>query len=801
MERRIAVMAAVVFLFSLTVFGQYSRKKYSDTEILVKPSVSTSESFFSLRGFEGIQRLKNSEWIVVKLGNKQSVEDSVTALSAEPSIAAAQPNFFYYLDEVPDDTRYSELWGMQKISAPAAWDVTHGNSDVVVAIIDSGAKYDHPDLEANMWINPNETPGNGIDDDQNGYVDDVHGYDFRFDDPDPWDEHGHGTHVAGTVGAVGNNALGVVGVNWNVKIIPVKIYDSIGFNTTSTMLINAYNYVRILRERGVNIRVTNNSYGGCDEACDYDQATKDAIDALGKANILNVFSAGNDNTNIDSSPSYPASYNSPSIISIASSTSSDARSSFSNFGIQSVDLAAPGSSILSTVFNGTGYGTKSGTSMSSPHVTGTAALLVANDPSISNATIKARLINSVDQLAAWGSIVRSGGRLNAASALANNTSCDFTPTPASQHAFPEGGTFSFTVNAANGCDFDLTPSENWIQITSDSPSTGTTTVTYTVAPNSSLPRTGNISIGGTVFTVNQNPGKISPQRGFIDFDGDGMTDLAEIRDSSGQMNWHYNAFGLEHETPFGLSADDIAVPGNYDSDLRTDIAVWRRSTGTFYVLNSSDSTVTVMQFGLNGDNPLVTQDFDGDDKNDFAVTRAQGGHLIWYIFRSSDSQVSILQYGLEGDIPIRGDYDGDGKADPAVYRPEGTIANTFYVLRSTDNILTGATFGDSTTDDLLPNDFDGDGKTDFAVWRRTTGVWYVLRSTDFGYHAAQFGSPGDVPTPGDYDGDGRTDYSVYRPATGGGIGTHYRFSLLSGINIVNWGDSDSIKLANQMRTP
>src|SRR6185369_14617368 len=172
--------------------------------------------------------------------------------------------------------------------------------------------------------------------------DDVHGYDFRFNDPDPWDEHGHGTHTAGTIGAVGNNSLGVVGVNWTVSIMPIKVYSAAANDSTSAMLINAYNYVRMMKNRGVNIRVTNNSYGDCPEACGYDQATKDAIDALGDAGVLNVFAAGNANTNIDNSPFYPASYTSPSIIAVAASELNDNRASFSNYGPTTVDLAAPG---------------------------------------------------------------------------------------------------------------------------------------------------------------------------------------------------------------------------------------------------------------------------------------------------------------------------------------------------------------------------------------------------------------------------------------------------------------------------
>ena len=264
-----------------------------------------------------------------------SVKNALKQYENFAEVEYVQPNFYYHLLATPNDPQYTNtaMYGLGKIGAPQAWDLSTGSSDIVVADIDTGMRYTHEDLAANAWKNPGEINGNGIDDDDNGFIDDYYGWDFFYNDSNPIDDAGgHGTHTAGTIGAVGNNGVGVVGVNWNVKIMPLKIYSPNGTDSTSAMLVNAYSYVRMMKLRGVNIRVTNNSYGGCGEACGYDQATKDALDGMGDAGVLNVFAAGNDNTNNEVSPHYPSNYTSPSILAVAASTSTDTRASFSSYG-------------------------------------------------------------------------------------------------------------------------------------------------------------------------------------------------------------------------------------------------------------------------------------------------------------------------------------------------------------------------------------------------------------------------------------------------------------------------------------
>lgn len=497
---------------ALFVSGQTAKRPaFSNGEILVKFSLpiehSNVKQMNRRNGAAVLESFGDAGWARLKLPPGISVEDAVKTYSRSAYVTAAQPNFYYYPQLIPNDPQFSHsgLYGLTKISAPAAWDLSTGSSSVVVANIDTGMRLTHEDLAANIWVNPGEIPGNGVDDDGNGFVDDVNGWDFFFNDSDPSDENSHGTHVGGTIGAVGNNAVGIVGVNWNVKIMPIKIYDATGNGTTSAMLINAYNYVRMMKLRGVNIRLTNNSYGGCDEACGYDQATKDAIDALGDADILNVFAAGNSGINIDGTPFYPASYDSPSILAVGGSDQDDNRRF--NFGANSVDLAAPGSLIYSTVHTtNSSYGTKSGTSMSTPHVAGAAALLAAYNPALSAASLKATLMGSVDQLPAFTGFNRSGGRLNVSRALNQQTVCSIKPAAAEILVPTKGGSFEIGITAPQFCDYFVRSTARWVNITSESTDSGTTVIKFRVGVNPTINRSAVVQVGSGSFTVVQRRG-------------------------------------------------------------------------------------------------------------------------------------------------------------------------------------------------------------------------------------------------------------------------------------------------------
>ena len=322
----------------------------------------------------------------------------------------------------PNDPMFNEQWALNNagqdggkekadVRAVLAWAKNQGSSDVVVAVLDSGVDYTHPDLVTNMWFRPDNVPQ--YKDDELGTVNDLRGFNAADNQSDPMDDNGHGTHCSGIIGAEGNNDEGIAGINWHVQIMPLKFMGRGGFGTTKDA-IEAINYAIDRKQKGVNVRVINASWG----STQYSKALEDAIRAAGEAGILFVAAAGNNGTSNDKSPHYPSNYDLPNVISVAALDRNDQLASFSNFGTKTVHIAAPGKDILSTWLNDN-YREASGTSMATPYVAGTAALVLAGEPKLSVEKLRERILQSVDKLDSLNGKVESGGRLNAAKAVGN----------------------------------------------------------------------------------------------------------------------------------------------------------------------------------------------------------------------------------------------------------------------------------------------------------------------------------------------------------------------------------------------
>ena len=415
-----AVLVAALFQSPALARNQmelYRDREVVANEVLVKFITPRADVAADIRQRDDInmsKRIGNGNVHHLRSRSK-NVAALVASLKSRPDVVFAEPNYMVSISDIPNDPNFSSLWGLRNtttpgadISAVPAWDVSVGSAANVVGVIDTGIDYNHPDLAANMWSAPTSFSVNigGV---TITCAAGTHGFNAISRTCDPNDDNSHGTHVAGTIGAIGNNSTGVVGVSRVARIMALKFLDSTG-NGSISDAIDAIEFAiqakSAFAPSGANVRVLSNSWGGAD----FSEALLDQINRADAANMLFVVAAGNAGANNDTTPDYPGNYQTNNIVSVAATDINDNRTWFSNYGPLMVDLGAPGENILSTIL-GNGYGYKSGTSMAAPHVSGAAALILAQCP-LSTAQLVSNILSNVDVVSSLSGITLSNGRLN-----------------------------------------------------------------------------------------------------------------------------------------------------------------------------------------------------------------------------------------------------------------------------------------------------------------------------------------------------------------------------------------------------
>ena len=503
---------------------------YMSNTILVqfKPDAVLSGNI-DLHGAKITQSLELVDGLYeLQLSQGMSIEGALAVFQADTRVATAEANYRLMLEGIPNDPRFSSMYGLNNtaqtggtqdadIDAPEAWNINTGTKRTIVAVIDTGVDYNHQDLAANMWRNTGEISGDGVDNDGNGYVDDIYGYDFANNDADPMDDNGHGTHVSGTIGAVGNNGIGTTGVNWNTRIMALKFLAADGSGSTAGA-ISALNYaVRM----GANL--SNNSWGGGGSSSLLSQAISNAKNA----GHIFVAAAGNSGLNNDATANYPSNYDFDNVVAVAATDNKDVLASFSNYGATTVDIAAPGVGILSTLPGNT-YGTLSGTSMATPHVSGAISLIWDQNPTFTYQQVIAKLYSSVDKIAGLNGKVATGGRLNIGNALNGSTT---NPPPADLNGakilsseaigLNSGAITGFKVKFSEAIQVSTLTAAN-IKVTSPSGSLLTVSGITAVTGSNNTEFTFNIassSVAGT-YTIQVGPNILDLAGNKMNQDGD-----------------------------------------------------------------------------------------------------------------------------------------------------------------------------------------------------------------------------------------------------------------------------------------
>lgn len=574
---------------------------------------------------------------LVEVGNYSDLYSIIKIFRDQPEILYADNNYIRTLQKTPNDPYYENIWGLNNtggtdnygntgkngadIKAQQAWDINTGSDTVIVAVVDTGVDITHPDLAGNIWTNPGEIPNNGIDDDNNGFIDDANGWNFYNNNNDVSDADGHGTHCAGTIGAVGNNNLGVTGVAWNVKIMPIKLLA--GKNTTSYMEAEAIKYAT---KMGASI--ISCSYGGLG----FSEIEKSAY---AKSSALIICAAGNKTTDNDVTSHYPSSFELPNIVSVAATNNKDQLAWFSNYGKTSVHLAAPGEAILSTYpvalapANALPYKYLDGTSMATPCVSGVAALVKTANPSLTSVQIKNILLNSVDTLTSLNGKVSTGGRINAYKAVNNAQNSDLKPA-------------DLKVQLVDGPQIDTMGTD--IKITNSISNQGvgaaaSSTVKFYLSTDTSI-TTSDIYLGMKAIpalaageTSKQTnsftlPSGIAPGTYFIGAIADALDEVEE----SDENDTGYDLKPMKLKSNTGTLGDAI---GNTDLKWTTsgDASWFWQSVSTYAGGDAAQSGTIV------------------DEESSWIQTTLKGQGLLSFLWKvSSEEDADFLRFYIDGEL-------------------------------------------------------------------------------------------------------------------------------------------------------
>ncbi|MBP9837560.1 MAG: S8 family serine peptidase [Proteobacteria bacterium] len=773
------------------VEGEYLIKFKKSSSDLTNNSVQ--ESILDSLGVSEVESFELTGTKLVKTRRGEKLDQNFAKeLLASGLVEYVEPNYIVHTSDTPNDSRYSDLWGLHNtgqtggtnnvdIDAPEAWAITKGSQDVVVGIVDTGIDYTHPDLAANMWRNPGEIAGNSIDDDHNGVVDDVYGYNAITPSNSPYDDNSHGTHCAGTIGGVGNNGSGVTGVNWNVKLMALKFLDSSGSGTTSDA-IEAIQYAVARKNAGVNIRVLSNSWGGGG----FSQGLEDAISAANNAGILFVAAAGNSARDNDTYATYPANYEVNNVVSVAAVDSNGNLASFSNYGANTVHLAAPGVGIVSTVPNNS-YASYNGTSMATPHVSGVAALILSHE-SLTVSQLKARLLSTVKPLNSLNGVVKYPGILDAYFGLTN--SVQPLPEPGEQTGYSKStATLNYdtslgelVINSDDGfITKDLGFSFKYFDNTYSRVSISANGRVQPLATGEADPTTADYSNKSTPgISIYHDDLYPSSDSGGVYFKTDGTTatftwvsvpySLRNVASSDKDVKFQLK-INSDNSIVFNY-LDTYSGDSIYNYGATATVGIFPISSGSKNLVSNNTTNESeignshALKFEMEEAAQYKRADIDGDEISDFIIWRPSSG--FFFVLKSSTgydiNQIQGYHLGMSGDIPFIGNFDGDNSEDFAVWRPND---GSWHFL------LSGTSYNSETTkywgkkgDTPLVGKFDSDSITDIGYYRKDKGFYIQTSRTGASYskkgklQANVKAIKNSLPLVGDYNGDGIDDLTL-----------------------------------------